>query len=512
MTDPAGRVAALVGWRRALFAALAGMAMGLGHVPFSLPILTLFALPVLFWLLEASSGPRAAFGIGWLAGAGHFAVTMFWIVEPFLVDPTLHGWMAPLALPAMAFGLGLFWAVAFAAARAFGARGASLAVLLACLWAATEFGRSHVLTGFPWVLPGYVWVETPVMQGAALLGPHLLGFLTLLAGLALGASPRRGVPFAGLLLLAGWGFGALRLAEPLPERAEPVMVRLVQPDAVQALKWDPLWQAEFRNRLITATTAPQDPPPDVVIWPETAVDFLLGEAPEEQAALGALVEPEARLVTGVRRREAGPEGARWFNSLAVLGADGAPLGVYDKHHLVPFGEYMPAAGFVARLRLPGLETLTGSGFSAGPGPRLVEIDGLPPFLPLICYEAIFPHGMAAPEGRADWLVQITNDAWFGEISGPYQHLAQAQIRAIEQGLPLARAANTGISAMIDPRGRVLASLGLGEVGSLDALLPAALPAPLYARVGDGPGMIAITAIFLLTVLNFLGGVSTGRRR
>jgi apolipoprotein N-acyltransferase len=209
---------------------------------------------------------------------------------------------------------------------------------------------------------------------------------------------------------------------------------------------------------------------------------------------------------------AGPDSTQWFNSLAVLGTDGGALGVYDKHHLVPFGEYMPAAGLVARLRLPGLETLTGSGFSAGPGPRLVEIDGVPPFLPLICYEAIFPHGMSAPEGRADWMVQITNDAWFGEISGPYQHLAQARIRAIEQGLPLARAANTGISAMIDPRGRVLASLDLGKTGHVDALLPGALPPPAYARFGDGPGMVAIAAIFLLTVLKVSAGISAGRRR
>lgn len=486
--------------------------MGLGHVPVSWPLVTLLALPLLFWLLGGASGWRAGFLIGWLAGAGHFAVTMFWIVEPFLVDPTLHGWMAPFALPAMALGLGLFWGVAFALARAFPARGAALAVLLAGFWAAAEFARSHVLTGFPWVLPAYVWVGTPVMQAAAPLGPHVLGFLTLLAGLALGLLSRRGAAFAGLLLAAGWGYGALRLAEPLPARAEPVMVRLVQPDAVQALKWDPLWQEEFRRRLIAATEAPADPPPDVVIWPETAVDFLLGEAPEEQAALAAAAGTETRLVLGVRRRAAGPEGELWFNALAVLGPDGAAVGVYDKHHLVPFGEYMPAAGLVARLGLPGLETLTRSGFSAGPGPQVLEVPGLPPFLPLICYEAIFPQGMAAPGPRPDWLVQITNDAWFGEVSGPYQHLAQARVRAIEQGLPLARAANTGISAMIDPRGRVVASLGLGLNGHVDAALPAALPPPFYARHGDVPGMIVIGAILLLTVVKVSGGVSRRPRR
>ena len=189
----------------------------------------------------------------------------------------------------------------------------------------------------------------------------------------------------------------------------------------------------------------------------------------------------------------------------MLGADGGTAAVYDKHHLVPFGEYVPLAGAVRRLGLPALTTLTERGFSAGPGPTVVAVPGVPPFLPLICYEAIFPHGLRAPEGRPEWLLQVTNDAWFGTAAGPYQHLAQARVRAIEQGLPLARAANTGISAMIDPYGRVLASLGLGETGQVDAVLPGALSITGYARFGDTPALIVSVVLLGLTFTRFFGG-------
>jgi apolipoprotein N-acyltransferase len=247
----------------------------------------------------------------------------------------------------------------------------------------------------------------------------------------------------------------------------------------------------FYERHLALTAAPADPPPDVTIWSETAVPFVLGHAPELLAESATAVGPRGRLILGIRRVEQAPDGDRWFNSLAVLERDGSAAAVYDKHHLVPFGEYIPFAGAVARLGLPALTTLTRGGFTAGTGPHLVTVPGLPPFLPLICYEAIFPDGLRAPEGRAEWLVQVTNDAWFGEASGPWQHFAQARVRAIEQGLPLARAANTGVSAMIDPYGRVVGSLGLGEAGYLDAVLPGPLPATFYARYGD---LWALTAI------------------
>jgi apolipoprotein N-acyltransferase len=477
--------------------------MALAQPPVSVPWVLFLALPALLWLMDGTKGPGAAFGLGWAAGAGYFGAGLFWIVEPFLVEPEVFGWMAPFALVGMAAGMALYWAAAFGLARLRWPAGPGRVLLLASAWTLADFARAHLLTGFPWALIGYAWVETPVIQAAALFGPYMLGFLTLVAAMLPGLATARGAAAALALVAAGWGFGAWRLAEP-PPREPAVRVRLVQPNAAQELKWRPGMAAEFWRRHLALSRAPGDP--DVVIWSETAAPFVLGEAPELQAEAVAAAAP-ARLVAGIRRTENG----RWFNSLAAFGPDGGVLATYDKHHLVPFGEYVPLAPLVARLGLPALTTLTRAGFSAGPGPRLMAVPGLPPFLPLICYEAIFPDAMRAPEGRPEWMVQVTNDAWFGRLAGPHQHLAQARVRAVEQGLPLARAANTGISAMVDPFGRVTARLELGAEGFVDADLPGALPAPPYARSGDLPALFALVTIFGLTFGNFYDGFFRGRR-
>jgi apolipoprotein N-acyltransferase len=500
----ARRIGALVGWRRAGLAATAGATLALAQPPVSWPIVLFMALPVLLWQLDGTRGAGEAFRLGWLAGAGYFAAGLFWIVDPFLVEPERYGWMAPFALVGMAGGLALFWALPFALARRLWSAQPARIVVLAALWTLAEFARSHVLTGFPWALIGYAWVETPVIQTAALGGPHLLGFLTLLAGLLPGLATWRAGLAAVVLAASGWSFGALRLAEPLPAGAEALLVRIVQPNAAQHLKWRPDMAAEFHRRLLAETRAPGEP--DVVIWPETAVEFVLDHAPEQQAEVAAAAGQGGRVILGIRRAEPEGDGWRWYNSLAVLEPDGRATAVYDKHHLVPFGEYIPLAPAIARLGLPALTTLTSTGFAAGPGPLLVDVPGLPPFLPLICYEAIFPHGLRVLGDRPEWLVQVTNDAWFGRLAGPYQHLAQARVRAIEQGLPLARAANTGVSAMIDARGRIVAELGLGAAGHIDAELPAALPPTHYARFGDLPALLLVLASLGLTAAIFNAGI------
>ena len=378
------------------------------------------------------------------------------------------------------------------------------ALALAALWTLADYLRSHLFGGFPWGLVAYAWVDTPVMQAAALVGPHLLGLLTLVAALLPGSRRPTRSPSAAALVAAGWGFGAWRLAQPVPARDPAFVVRLVQPDADQREKWQPGMEQVFYERHLALSTAPAGRRPDATIWSETAVPFLLDRDRALLAELAAAAAP-GRLILGIRRVEDGAEGPRWFNSLAVLAPDGGTAAVYDKHHLVPFGEYVPLAGVVRRLGLPALTTLTTSGFSAGPGPAVLAVPGVPPFLPLICYEAIFPHGLRAPGARPEWLVQVTNDAWFGTASGPYQHLAQARVRAIEQGLPLARAANTGISAMIDPYGRVIASLGLGEAGYVDVELPGALSITGYARFGDFPALIVSALLLGLTFAPLFSG-------
>ncbi|MFT3972895.1 MAG: apolipoprotein N-acyltransferase [Amaricoccus sp.] len=453
-------------WLSLLLALGAGAALALGQPPLSWPLAVLAALPVLFRLFDAAQGTGRAFLLGWAAGVGYFGAGMFWIVDPFLVQPEIFGWLAPFALVGMATGLALFWGVPFAVARAIVPRGrrsgVAGALLLAALWFFAEYARGHVLTGFPWALQAYAWIGTPVAQTLALGGPYLLTLATLAAGLVLGAGSWRAAVAVGLLVAAGWGWGSWRLDQPVPPRAPALSVRLVQPNAAQADKWRPEKEREFFARHLTLTAGA--PRADVTIWSETAVPFALGDRPDLQAESAAAAAP-GQLILGIVRGEPAADGtARWFNSLAVLGPDGAPLAIYDKHHLVPFGEYIPFPRAIAALGIPALQPLTQGGFTPGPGPHLVQVPGLPPFLPLICYEAIFPGSLRAPEGRAEWLVQVTNDAWFGEASGPWQHLAQARARAIEQGLPLARAANTGVSAMIDPYGRIVAKSRIRRVG------------------------------------------------
>ncbi len=505
IADLPARVRALSGPAASGLAAACGAIMALAQPPWSLALFVFVALPPLLWLMDGAQGPRAAFWRGWAAGAGFFGLGLFWIVEPFLVDPERHGWMAPFALLLMAGGLALFWGAAFGLARLVWRPVWSRCLLLAAVLTLADFARAHVLTGFPWALIGYGWIETPVMQSVSVIGPHGLSLLTLAAGLAPAAAPTRraaglALALSAALVSGGWLFGATRLADPVPDRAEPLVVRLVQPNVPQHLKWRPELQPEFLERQLSATAAPADPSPDVTIWSETAVNSLLGYAPDELAAIAAAAGPEGVVMLGIRRVEFGADGDdRWFNSLVVLAPDGAPTAVYDKHRLVPFGEYIPFADAIAALRLPRLDTMTLTGFSPGPGPRAIGTQGLPPFLPLICYEAIFPQDMQPRGGRPDWIVQVTNDAWFGRIAGPYQHLAQARSRAIEQGLPLARAANTGVSAMIDPRGRVIAALPLGVQGYVDAALPASLPNTLYSRLGDYSILFTIFTVLVLTV-------------
>jgi apolipoprotein N-acyltransferase len=508
----ARRIGALTGARRSGLALLLGALSALAQAPVSLPWILVLTLPLLFLLLDGTAGARGGFAVGWFAGVGYFGAALFWIVEPFLVDVERHGWMAPFALVFMAGGLALFWGSAFALARRLWQPGVAAVWLLASTWTLAEYARTHVLTGFPWALIGYCWVETPVIQTASVFGVHVLGFLTVGMLMLPAAAGGRGLAVTVAVVAAAWAWGAWRLALPALEREVPFVVRIVQPNAEQHLKWDAAMQTLFWERHLAATAAPAPRRPDVVIWSETAVPFVLGYADDLQAEAAAAAGPDSRLILGIRRLEATPEFERWYNSLAILGPDGAPQSVYDKHHLVPFGEYIPFAEVIARLGLPALTTLTRGGFSAGDGPHLTGAPGIPPFLPLICYEAIFPHQLRAPEGRAEWLVQVTNDAWFGKIAGPYQHFAQARVRAIEQGLPLARAANTGISAMVDPFGRVTHRLNLGETGYFDAVLPGSLPPTAYARWGDLPGMLAVLAIFGLTVANFSSGIFARTRR
>ncbi len=485
-------------WRVAALA-LAGAAAGLGHAPISFPWLTLAALWLIYGAFAAADDWRAAARSGWIAGVGYFALSLSWIVEPFFVDPARHGWMAPFAILFSAGGFALFWALGFGLAHRLSRPGVARAAAWACALTGTELLRTYLFTGFPWALIGHVWIGWPPMQLAALLGAHGLTLLTLLlvGGLSALGWPGRAAllaPFAAVYAFGAWQAG---LAVPL-DGAERPSVRLVQPNAEQHLKWDPILAPQFYRRLLDFTDAPgPGGRPDLVVWPETALPWLLNDAGPALTRIAEIARG-APVVLGLQRRD----GRRAYNSLVVVGPGGQVSALYDKHHLVPFGEFVPFGWLLRPLGIKGIADTEGFGFSAGPGPQVLDLAPLGKALPLICYEAIFARDVLAAPERPDWLLQITNDAWFGKISGPHQHLAQARLRAVETGLPLLRAANTGVSAVIDARGRVTAQLGLGEADFLDAALPPPLTATLYWRTGDLP----------LAVLMALGLLATGLSR
>jgi apolipoprotein N-acyltransferase len=472
------RVAALRGLRADMaafgFGALAAAALPPVH---AIPVL-LVSVPGLIALLGASRGPAMAARRGWWFGFGHHLFGLYWITEAILFEADRFWWLVPLAVPATAAGLAVFIAAATAIARLAG-RGWPLALALAGAWVLTDIARQFVLTGFPWNPWGSVWeIPGPIgdvfIQPAAWISIHGLTLLTLL----LAATPALGWRWriGGVALLAGWAaFGVIRLRLPMPA-ATDVSVVLVQGNIAQGQKFDRALMLDIFSRYLALTRqglSEAGAGTAVVIWPETASPFL----PQTDQAARQAIEDAAHGVPALVGAIRFDADRRPRNSLFALIDDGTIAGIYDKWHLVPFGEYIPDW-----LPLP-LMVMPGGGFASGPGPRTLHIPGLPPVGALICYEAIFPGQIVDPAARPAWLVNVTNDAWFGNSSGPRQHLAAARMRAVEEGLPLMRAANTGISAAFDARGHELGRLGMQRTGTLVVRLPAALPATPFARLG-----------------------------
>ncbi|MEO0991293.1 MAG: apolipoprotein N-acyltransferase [Pseudomonadota bacterium] len=474
----------------------AGLAAGLGHTPFDLWFLAVPGLVLAAVLYLSAQTIREAGTTLFFTGLGYFVLTLFWIVEPFLVDLARHGWMAPFALLFLASGLSLIWCAAGSLARwisPFGGAGDALAFAVALTLA--EVVRTFLFTGFPWALPGYIWMETPIAQWFAWVGPHGMNLATLGVAALIAASIERSrlrLAAGSVLFVVVAGAYATHLALPPVLPSGGPVVRIVQPNAEQHLKWKPEWRDLFLRRAIDLTAEPADVAPEIIVWPETSVPYLLSRAGPVFDAVSEAAG-DADTVLGIQRFQ----GQDAFNSLVVLNGDGALGAVYDKAHLVPFGEYMPFRDFFARFEIYALGDILQRGFSAGPGPRLLDFGAMGKALPLICYEGIFPHLLRTAE-RPDWLILITNDAWFGQMSGPYQHLAQARLRAIEQGLPMVRAANTGVSAVIDAHGRITASIPLGQAGKIDAPLPPKRPPTLYSQTGDLPAyaMLAICCVII----------------
>lgn len=488
-----------------------GVVAALGHAPLGWWPATLVGLTAGFWWALKATTTKQAMWAGWLLALGYFTASLNWLVEPFFVDAARHAWMAPFAPVLMSAGLALFWCAAMGFAHAFaGPRWRWLALALALTGG--ELARGRVLTGFPWASPGHVWIDTPFAQLAMLIGASGLSALTfLIAAVLARAVLLRGQYRMQCAFLASAGVVAVALLSvaidmqraTLPQDQD-IIVRLVQPNAPQHLKWDPDHAYKFVARQVEFTAAPAQGgrAPDLILWPETAVPTLLdwaGGAIEDmkRAANGVPV------LFGVQRGD----GLRYYNSLALLGADGEIQATYDKHHLVPFGEYIPFGDALTHLGVNAFASQLGNGYSAGAKAQVLDLGRAGRVLPLICYEAIFPEDLRAAPERANWILHATNDAWFGGVSMPFQHLDIARFRAIEFGLPVIRVANTGVSAVIDVTGALRASLPLNSGGFLDARIPGFRDATPYSRHGDQP----LTLLVLVALGTFAGALVTRRR-
>lgn len=472
-----------------------GAIAALGQAPFGWWFCTLIGLSLGTVLILKAARWQQAMLRGWSLGTGYFVVSLSWLVAPFMVDAARHGWMAPFALFFMAAGLALFWGAAAGIAQRFAEMRWRWLLLVITLTGA-ELIRARLFSGFPWASPGHVWIDTDLAPVAALIGAAGLGALTFLLAALLAQVVLLGrngkLPLAILVLLfAGIGM-TIPQRDPTPPSDQPITVRLIQPNAPQHQKWDPEFAYEFVKRQIDLTaTPPKGAQPDLILWPETSIPTLL------QWADGILRDMSVAangtpVLFGVQRGE----GVRYFNSLALLEADGQVSTTYDKHHLVPFGEYIPFGDQLSRIGINAFAAQSGQGYSAGPGARVLGLGQLGKVLPLICYEAVFPRDIRAAPERPDWILHATNDAWFGSFSGPQQHLVQARYRAIEFGLPVVRVANTGVSAVIDAYGNMRAELPLNTSGLVDAKIPGSLPATPYSRHGDLP-----LTLLVLTVMS-----------
>ncbi len=471
-------LASLRGWRADLAALCAGLLAALALPPLYLLPVLLLAMPALLLLIDGARGPFVAARRGWWFGFGLNLVGLYWITEAIMIEAARFWWCVPLAVPALAATLALFIGFATGVAR-LAPPGWKRLVGLGGAWVLGDLARQFIGTGFPWNPLGSVW-ELPgvagdvLIQPAALVGVHGLTLATvLLAGLPLLGW---GFRLAGVAVLAAWvAFGLVRTAGPLPP-APGVTGVLVQGDVAEGQKWSPLLARDIFERYLDLTVEgvrQAGPGRKVVIWPETASPYLLGDEPAARQAIAEATGGNPALVGSVRFDARG----RPRNTLYALEPDGTVAALYDKWHLVPFGEYQPDW-----FPLP-IQIVPGGGFAGGPGPRTLRVPGVPPFAPLICYEAIFSAEVVDEAARPDWIVNVTNDAWFGNSTGPRQHLAAVRMRAVEEGLPVLRAANTGISAAVDARGHELARIGLDRPGVLVVGLPGHLPPTPYARLG-----------------------------
>ena len=507
ITRFADRLKSLAGWRRRLTLMLLGALAALALPPLHVVPVLLVAFPALLWMLDVSTSRRAAFGAGWWWSMGWFPVGLYWISHALLTDPAKFGWMIPFAVFGLSGLLAAFVGLATLAVRLARVGGPGRVPVLAAAWTVSEWLRSWVLTGFPGNPLGSVWdAMLPMLQFGAFAGIWGLSLFTAVAALApalLADRPSGRVRALVVVLtlglpLAGWAGGAVRLAGGDTAFVDGVRLRLVQAAVPQATKWqDDKREANLREH-VALTRGPGFEAITAVVWPETAVSYFLDLDLLHREIVAAAAPGGGLVLTGAPRiTPRGVEPLQVWNSLFAITAEAGVAGIYDKVHLVPFGEYVPLKTILPIAKI----THGGTDFSAGPGPVVMTLPGLPPVSPMICYEAIFPHAVVPADGeRPGWLLNVTNDGWFGMSAGPYQHLAAARMRAIEDGLPLVRAANTGISTVIDAYGHEIVRIALGDKGVVDSPLPVSIWVPPYGRYGDKIPFLLVLVCVVIGVL------------
>lgn len=482
----AGRIILLWGWRRALAAFLAGALAVLGQAPYDFFAACFVSFPVLVWLLDGTTGEasggllrrlRPAFAVGWWFGFGYFLAGLWWIGQALLVEADDYAWAMPFAVVGIPLLLAFFYGFAAALARLLWSSGIGRIAALAFAFAVAEWLRGFLFTGFPWNAVGYAAMPVPLlMQSVSAIGVNGMNALAVFvfAMPALLAGRRNlkvGAAIVGILIAAHLGFGYYRLTTPV-QVAKTLDVRIVQPAVDMREKWD----ASVRDRIFATllgmsskAPAPDKPRPQLILWPETSVPFLFTERPDALTALGEMLSDGQMLVAGAVREEGASTNAatRYYNSVVAINDKGEIVDAVDKVHLVPFGEYLPFADLLRRI---GIEQLVAGPamFAAGNERHAISLPGAIGGLPFVCYEVIFPELVSVDAASSQLIVNLTNDAWFGDTPGPYQHFRQAQIRAVENGLPLLRAANNGISAVVDARGRVVDALAINARDTIDA--------------------------------------------
>ncbi len=514
----------LSGWKRLSLLFVSGAASALAFPPYGAFSVLWLSLPLLILLLDQAKNRAkqtrkglftAFFCTGWTFFLGFFLVGLFWIAEAFLVDAKSYGWMIPFALIILPGGLALIPSLLLGAASVFWRTGLSRILLFVLVLGLSSWIRGHILTGFPWNVWGYAFAENLVlMQSFSALGIYGVGILVLLLfsmpAVFFGVARKTAATYISVCVVI-WGgliaYGADRLQE-VQQPVEGLRLLIIQPNVPQADKWKP----ENRQRLLPlylqqtqeALLQLKGDEETLIFWPESAFPFLLDEEPGALEAIGATLPSGTTLITGGIRREMSDNGKLFFNSAFVVSDKGALIDIYDKVRLVPFGEYLPARSFLQSI---GVERLVPapSDFHAGREHKRIDLKNSLSFQPLICYEAIFPQTVLSTSNRPNFLVNLTNDGWFGETAGPYQHLAQARIRAVEQGVPLVRVANTGISSLIDSNGRILAEVVLNKKGSFVRGLPEILRPTIYVGLGDSIfwGIILVVVSFLLVMEKLL---------